>query len=243
MGQCDCGVCGDRGGAQHDRTRSCGIAKRGCLFDGTHSSTGRRSQAEDRVEPGLLAALKELVQSAIRGDPEAVLLWVSRSQRHLVCALAEHGFTASRKLVGRLLRQLGFSLHANKKTREGAAHPDRDMQFEHINAKIREFRDGNQPAVSVDTKKEELVGDFKNGGRELRPKGDPEPVRVHDFEIPALGKVAPYGVYDIAANAGLVNLGTDHDTAAFAVESIRRWWLTLGKSRTTREPERQKSAP
>lgn len=190
---------------------------------------GRKPKTE--TEPGLLAALKELVQSAIRGDPEAVLLWVSRSQRHLVCALAECGFTASRKLVGRLLRQLGFSLHANKKTREGAAHPDRDMQFEHINAKIRQFRDGNQPAVSVDTKKKELVGDFKNGGRELRPKGDPEPVRVHDFEIPALGKVAPYGVYDIAANAGLVNLGTDHDTAAFAVESIRRWWLTLGKSR------------
>jgi hypothetical protein len=184
-----------------------------------------------RLSQGFLEALKELVQSAIRGDPEAVLLWVSRSQRHLVCALAERGFTVSWKLVGRLLRQLGFSLQANKKTREGAAHPDRDLQFEHINAKIRQFRNCNQPAISVDTKKKELVGDFKNGGRELRPKGDPQPVRVHDFEIPALGKVAPYGVYDIAANAGLVNLGTDHDTAAFAVESIRRWWLTLGKSR------------
>ena len=190
---------------------------------------GRKPKAE--TEPGLSETLKEIVESAIRGDPEAFLLWVSRSQRHLVCALAERGFTASRKLVGRLLRQLGFSLHANKKTREGATHPDRDMQFEHINAKIKQFRDGNQPAISVDTKKKELVGDFKNGGRELRPKGDPEPVRVHDFEIPALGKVAPYGVYDIAANAGLVNLGTDHDTAAFAVESIRRWWLTLGESR------------
>jgi Rhodopirellula transposase DDE domain len=190
---------------------------------------GRKPKTE--TEPGLLEALKELVQSAIRGDPEAVLLWVSRSQRHLVRALAERGFTASRKLVGQLLRRLGFSLQANKKTREGAGHPDRDMQFEHIDAKIRQFRDGNQPAISVDTKKKELVGDFKNGGRELRPRGDPEPVRVHDFEIPALGKVAPYGVYDIAANAGLVNLGTDHDTAAFAVESIRRWWLNLGKSR------------
>jgi hypothetical protein len=190
---------------------------------------GRKPKTE--TEPGLLEALEELVASAIRGDPEAVLLWVSRSQRHLVRALAERGFTASRKLVGRLLRQLGFSLQANKKTREGSAHPDRDMQFDHINAKIGQFRDGNQPAISVDTKKKELVGDFKNGGRELRPKGDPEPVRVHDFEIPALGKVAPYGVYDIAANVGLINLGTDHDTAAFAIESIRRWWLASGKSR------------
>jgi hypothetical protein len=189
---------------------------------------GRKPKTE--TEPGLLEALEQLVASAIRGDPEAVLLWVSRSQRHLVRALAERGFTASRNLVGRLLRQLGFSLQANKKTREGSAHPDRDLQFDHINVKIRQFGDGNQPAISVDTKKKELVGDFKNGG-ELPPKGDPEPVRVHDFEIPAFGKVAPYGVYDIAANVGLINLGTDHDTAAFAVESIRRWWLSLGKSR------------
>src|SRR6516162_8853379 len=190
---------------------------------------GRKPKAE--TEPGLSETLKEIVESAIRGDPEAFLLWVSRSQRHLVCALAERGFTASRKLVGRLLRQLGFSLHANKKTREGATHPDRDMQFEHINAKIKQFRDGNQPAISVDTKKKELVGDFKNGGRELRPKGQPEPVRVHDFAIPELGKVVPYGVYDIAANAGWVNLGITHDTAAFAVESIRRWWHEYGAGR------------
>lgn len=161
----------------------------------------------------------------------AVLLWVSRSQRNLVGALARHGFVVSRKLVGRLLRQLGFSLQANRKTREGASHPDRDLQFEHINARIKLFRDGNQPVISVDTKKKELVGDFKNGGRELRPKGDPQPVRVHDFMIAKLGKVAPYGVYDIAANTGLINLGTDHDTAAFAVESVRRWWHTLGKNR------------
>lgn len=190
---------------------------------------GRKPKTE--TAPGLLASLQELVASATRGDPKAVLLWVRRSQRHLVRALAARGFTVSRTLVGRLLRQLGFSLQANKKTREGSAHPDRDLQFEHINAKISQFRDGNQPAISVDTKKKELVGDFKNGGRELRLKGDPEPVRVHDFVEPALGKVAPYGVYDIAANAGLVNLGTDHDTAAFAVESIRRWWLTLGRRR------------
>jgi hypothetical protein len=190
---------------------------------------GRKPKIE--TEPGLLAALEQLVQSAIRGDPEAALLWVSRSQRHLVRALAELGFTASQKLVGRLLRRLGFSLHANRKTREGAAHPDRDAQFEHINEKIKQFQNDGQPAISVDTKKKELVGDFKNGGRELRAKGDPEPVRVHDFRIPELGKVAPYGVYDIAANSGWVNVGVDHDTAAFAVESIRRWWLALGKAR------------
>ena len=190
---------------------------------------GRKPKIE--TEPGLLAALEQLVQSAIRGDPEAALLWVSRSQRHLVRALAGLGFTASQKLVGRLLRRLGFRLHANRKTREGAAHPDRDAQFEHINEKIKQFQNDGQPAISVDTKKKELVGDFKNGGRELRAKGDPEPVRVHDFKIPELGKVAPYGVYDIAANSGWVNVGIDHDTAAFAVESIRRWWLAPGKAR------------
>src|SRR3954467_4590853 len=156
---------------------------------------------------------------------------VSRSQRHLAGALAERGFTASQKLVGRLLRKLGFSLQANRKTLEGAAHPDRDAQFEHINQRIKQFQGAGQPAISVDTKKKELVGDFRNGGRELRPKGDPEPVRVHDFKIPELGKVAPYGVYDIAANSGWVNIGIDHDTAAFAVESIRRWWRALGKKR------------
>ncbi len=155
---------------------------------------GRKPKTE--TEPGLLEALARLVQSAIRGDPEAALLWVSKSQRHLARALAECGFSASQKLVGRLLRRLGFSLQANQKTREGTSHPDRN-----------------------------------NGGRELRPKGEPEPVRVHDFVIPELGKVAPYGVYDIAANAGWINLGINHDTAAFAVESIRRWWKELGQAR------------
>ncbi len=193
--------------------------------------SGGGVKPKTQTQPGLLAALEDLVQSAIRGDPEAALLWVSRSQRHLVRELAERGFSASQKLVGRLLRQLGFSLQANRKTREGASHPDRDAQFEYINKKIKQFQEAGQPAISVDTKKKELVGDFKNGGRELRAKGDPEPVRVHDFKIPELGKVAPYGVYDIAANAGWVNIGIDHDTAAFAVESIRRWWHALGKAR------------
>ena len=190
---------------------------------------GRRPKTE--TEPGLLEALAELVQSAIRGDPEAALLWVSRSQRYLARALAERGFTASQKLVGRLLRKLGFSLQANSKTREGTQHPDRNAQFEHINAQVQAFQDAGQPAVSVDTKKKELVGDFKNGGRELRPKGQPEPVRVHDFAVPELGKVAPYGVYDIAANTGWINLGITSDTATFAVERIRRWWHELGHAR------------
>jgi hypothetical protein len=192
---------------------------------------GGGSKAKIETEPGLLDALAALVQSAIRGDPEAALLWVSKSQRHLAGALAERGFTASQTLVGRLLRRLGFSLQANRKTREGTNHPDRNAQFEYINARINAFQAAGQPTISVDTKKKELVGDFKNGGRELRPKGDPEPVRVHDFVIPELGKVSPYGVYDIAANAGWINLGITSDTAAFAVESIRRWWQELGQPR------------
>jgi hypothetical protein len=184
-----------------------------------------------KTQPGLLATLNELVQSSVRGDPVAALLWVSKSQRHLSAALGERGFTAGQKLVGRLLRRLGFSLQANAKTREGTSHPDRNAQFEHINVQVTAFQAAGEPAISVDTKKKELVGDFKNGGRELRPKGQPEPVRVHDFAIPELGKVVPYGVYDIAANAGWVNLGINHDTAAFAVESIRRWWHELGAAR------------
>ena len=183
------------------------------------------------TQPGILAALNELVQSSIRGDPEAALLWVSKSQRHLSASLAARGFTAGQKLVGRLLKRLGFSLQANSKTREGTSHPDRNLQFEHINTQVTAFQAAGEPAISVDTKKKELVGDFKNGGRELRPKGDPEPVRVHDFVIPELGKAVPYGIYDIAANAGWVNLGITHDTAAFAVESIRRWWQELGAVR------------
>jgi hypothetical protein len=192
---------------------------------------GGGSKPATETQPGLLEALNDLVQSSIRGDPEAALLWVSKSQRHLSAELAKQGFVAGQKLVGRLLKRLGFSLQANQKTREGASHPDRNAQFEHISAEVKAFQAAGQPVISVDTKKKELVGDFKNGGRELRPKGQPEPVRVHDFIIPELGKAVPYGVYDVAANAGRVNLGISHDTAAFAVESIRRWWHELGTAR------------
>jgi hypothetical protein len=183
------------------------------------------------LQPDLPAALETLIEDAIRGDPETPLRWVSRSQRRIARALCERGFAVSQKLVGLLLRELGYSCQVNRKTREGTSHPDRDAQFAHINTVVQAAMAAGEPAISVDTKKKELVGDFKNSGRELRPKGRPEPVRVHDFELPGLGKVAPYGVYDLAANAGWVSVGVDADTAAFAVESIRRWWQQLGQAR------------
>jgi hypothetical protein len=190
---------------------------------------GRKREVER--QPGLLAALEAVIEDAIRGDPEAPLRWVSRSQRNIVEALRRQGFKVSQRLIGQLLREQKYSCQANRKTREGTNHPDRNAQFEHINATVKAAIAAGEPAISVDTKKKELVGDFKNGGRELRRQGDPEPVRTHDFEIKSLGKVAPYGVYDIAANEGWVNVGIDADTAAFAVESIRRWWQRLGKAR------------
>jgi DDE family transposase len=189
---------------------------------------GRKSAVAH--QPGLPAALEALIEDAIRGDPCSPLRWVSRSLRHLVKALAAQGFEVSQRVVANLLRELQYSCQANRKTREGGNHPDRDAQFAHINATVKAAMAAGEPAISVDTKKKELVGDFKNNGRELRPKGQPEPVRVHDFEIPELGKVAPYGVYDIAANHGWVSVGIDADTGAFAVESIRRWWHKLGQT-------------
>lgn len=190
---------------------------------------GRKSAVTH--QPNLPAALETLIEDAIRGDPCSPLRWVSRSLRHLVKALAAQGFKASQRVVANLLRELHYSCQANRKTREGGNHPDRDAQFAHINATVKAAIAAGEPAISVDTKKKELVGDFKNNGRELRPKGKPEPVRVHDFKIPELGKVAPYGVYDIAANHGWVSVGIDADTGAFAVESIRRWWWKLGQPR------------
>jgi hypothetical protein len=192
---------------------------------------GAGRKREVARQPGLLAALEGVIEGAIRGDPQAPLRWISRSQRNIAEALRCQGFRVSQKLVGLLLREQKYSCQANRKTREGTNHPDRNAQFEHINATLKARIAAGEPAVSVDTKKKELVGDFKNGGRELRRAGDPEPVRVHDFEIKSLGKVAPYGVYDIAANQGWVNVGIDADTAAFAVESIRRWWQRLGQAR------------
>jgi hypothetical protein len=190
---------------------------------------GRRPLRE--TDATLVDDLRSLVEPVTRGDPQSPLLWTCKSLRKLSQSLRDMGHKVGRTLVGELLHQLDYSLQANRKTREGSDHPDRDAQFHYINDRVKEALAAGEPAISVDTKKKELVGDFKNGGRELRPKGEPEPVRVHDFAIPELGKVAPYGVYDIAANAGWINLGINHDTAAFAVESIRRWWKELGQAR------------
>ena len=179
----------------------------------------------------LLSDLGALVEPTARGDPESPLRWTCKSVRRLAEELQAQGHQVGRTLVSELLDGMGYSLQGNRKTREGDSHPDRNAQFEHINAAVRAALAAHEPVISVDTKKKELVGDFKNGGREYRPAGDPEKVRVHDFLIKELGRAVPYGVYDLAANAGWVNLGIDHDTAAFAVHSIRRWWQEIGRSR------------
>ena len=179
----------------------------------------------------LLTDLKDLVEPATRGDPMAPLLWTAKSLRNLAAGLRGLGHRVCHNVVANLLRDMGYSLQANRKTREGANHPDRDAQFGYINDHVKRALAAREPAISVDTKKKELVGDFKNAGREYRPKGQPEPVRVHDFKIPELGRAAPYGVYDIADNAGWVSVGIDHDTASFAVNAIRRWWQAMGRAR------------
>jgi hypothetical protein len=181
------------------------------------------------AQPGLLAALEGLVEPTARGDPDSPLRWTCKGVRRLAAALRSQGFRVGRQTVAELLRGLGYSLQANRKTREGSRHPDRNAQFEYIAARVRQFQRRGRPVISVDTKKKELVGDFKNGGREWRPQGRPEEVRVHDFMDKRLGKAIPYGVYDLAANAGWVSVGRDHDTAAFAVEAIRRWWWNMGQ--------------
>ena len=191
---------------------------------------GGRKPATEK-QPGLLAALKSLVEPVERGDPERPLRWVSKSYRHLAGGLRELGYSISYRSIGPLLASLGYSLQGNAKTREGSAHPDRDGQFEAIARQVSAFLAAGELVISVDTKKKELVGSFKNSGREWRPQGEPEAVNVHDFADKELGKAAPYGVYDVAHNIGWVNLGISHDTAAFAVESIRRWWRRLGQER------------
>ncbi|MDP2646567.1 MAG: ISAzo13 family transposase [Desulfobacterales bacterium] len=173
--------------------------------------------------------LEALIEPATRGDPESPLRWTCKSVRNLSDELNRMGHKTSHRMIAELLHEMDYSLQANRKTLEGESHPDRNAQFEFINQKVKDLQAMEQPVISVDTKKKELVGDFKNGGKELRPKGDPEKVRVHDFKIPELGRVAPYGVYDMTHNIGWVNVGIDHDTSAFAVESIRRWWYSMGK--------------
>ena len=187
---------------------------------------GRRPLHE--TDDSLLGDLEKLIDPATRGDPMSPLLWTSKSTRKLAEGLERQGHQVSHMTVSRLLKQLGYSLQANRKTREGTDHADRDAQFQHINKKVRSFQRRKQPVISVDTKKRELVGDFKNGGREWHPKGSPEPVRTHDFRDKELGVAIPYGVYDITHNEGWVNVGIDRDTSEFAVESIRRWWRRMG---------------
>ena len=193
---------------------------------------GRRPLTE--TDPGLMAALEALIEPATRGDPESPLRWTCKSIRRLADELTRLHHPVGANTVALLLRRAGYSLQANRKTREGASHPDRNAQFEHINGHVRRFLDKNEPAISVDTKKKELVGDFKNAGRQWRPQGEPEEVRVHDFMDKTLGKAIPYGVYDILNNQGWVSVGIDHDTAQFAVNTIRKWWKQMGRRRFPR---------
>jgi len=180
-------------------------------------------------DPALLRELEALVEPVTRGDPMSPLRWTCKSTRQLATELGRQGHRVSHQTVAELLHALDYSLQGNRKTKEGTAHPDRDAQFTYLNAQVRACQERGQPVISVDTKKKELVGDFKNGGREWRPAGQPEPVRVHDFVDRELGKAIPYGVYDLATNQGWVSVGTDHDTPAFAVQSVRRWWEEMGR--------------
>ena len=181
------------------------------------------------TQPGLAAALEALVEPLTRGDPTSPLRWTCKSRAKLTAALMTDGWHVSSTTVGRLLHALGYSLQAVQKRREGTSHPDRNAQFEHINTTAAAFLRDGQPVISVDTKKKELVGDFKNAGQEWQPTGTPEPVRVHDFPGDAVGKAIPYGVYDMARNEAWVSVGRDHDTPAFAVASIRQWWTMMGR--------------
>jgi hypothetical protein len=191
---------------------------------------GRKPLEEE--DPTLRRDLERLVDPLTRGDPESPLRWTCKSTRHLAAALGEQGHRVGRQKVAHLLAELGYSLQANRKTKEGSAdHPDRDQQFHYLNAQASAFQHRQQPVISVDTKKKELVGEFKNAGQQWQPKGAPELVQGHDFPDPKRGKANPYGVYDPQANVGWVSVGTDHDTSEFAVESIRRWWHKMGRAR------------
>lgn len=190
---------------------------------------GRKRLSES--DPQLLEALEGLVEPASRGDPMSPLRWTCKSTRQLARELTGQGHPVSPWTVGTLLKADGYSLQSNRKTKEGASHPDRNAQFEHINERAQRFQQRGQPVISVDTKKKELIGPFKNAGREWRLKGEPEEVNVHDFMDKELGKVIPYGVYDLSRNEGWVSVGIDHDTARFAVQAIGRWWQKMGAKR------------
>ncbi len=197
---------------------------------------GGRKRARDK-QPGLSRALAALVEPTARGDPEHPLRWTCKSTSRLAAELQKQGFQVSPRTVAKELKEQEFSLQSNRKTREGTSHPDRNEQFAHINEQVMAFQRQGQPAISVDTKKKELVGDFKNSGREWRPRSQPEEVRVHDFRDPKMPKAIPYGVYDLARNEGWVSVGIDHDTARFATASIGRWWRKMGRKRYPKAKE------
>jgi transposase len=190
---------------------------------------GRKQILE--LEPSILETLESLVEPVTRGDPESPLRWTCKSTRKLADELRQRDYRVGERTVAMLLHRAGYSLQSNRKVREGASHPDRNAQFEHIAAQVMAFQRRGRPVISVDTKKKELVGAFKNGGQEWRPQGEPEEVSVHDFLDRDLGKAIPYGVYDVTHNQGWVSLGIDHDTARFAAEAIRRWWQKMGRKR------------
>jgi hypothetical protein len=196
---------------------------------------GRRPLTE--TDPALVRDLERLIDPATRGDPQSPLRWTCMSTAKLAAALGDQGHPVSARKVAQLLRDLGYRLQAPRKQREGKQHPDRDAQFQHIAARTAAFQRRGQPVVSVDSKKKELVGDFQPKGREYQPAYRPEPVRVHDFQDPALGKAIPYGVYDVTHDVGWVSVGIDHDTAEFAVAALRQWWQNLGRPRYPRARE------
>ncbi len=201
----------------------------GVELNGRVRGPGAGRPSIEQTQPGIKAALEKLVDPLTRGDPTSPLRWTCKSKAKLAAAMAQNGWAVSATMVGRLLNDLGYSLKSVRKSTEGKAHPDRNAQFEHINATAAEFLARGSPVISVDTKKKELVGDFKNGGKEWQPAGTPEKVLVHDFLTEGVGKAIPYGVYDMARNEAYVSVGRDHDTPAFAVASIRRWWMTMGR--------------
>src|SRR5271169_5613477 len=190
---------------------------------------GRRPLTQS--DPDLLEALERLIDPATRGDPMSALRWTCKSTAKLAEELTQQNHPVTDRTVAMLLKQSGYSLQSNRKMREGSSHPDRNAQFEYINRQVLTFQKQQQPVISVDTKKKELVGEFKNPGEEWQPKGQPEKVKVHDFPDKKMGKAIPYGVYDLACNEGWVSVGIDHDTARFAVASIRRWWIEMGSAR------------
>jgi hypothetical protein len=188
---------------------------------------GRKKEVEKL--PAIEKELEKLIEPALRGEPDSPLMWTSKSLRKLSVELKLKGFNVSHKLVGEILKAKGFSLQANRKTDEGKGHPDRNQQFEHIHLKVKDFQENNQPVISVDAKKKELIGNFKNNGKEWHKEKEPEKVKVYDFLSDAEGKAIPYGVYDLSQNNGWVSVGIDHDTAEFAVETIKKWWTKMGK--------------